>query len=302
MGLLIRLEQSTEQRLCFAALRPEPIDTCRPAHKRCDAHTGRENQQEWSEKTHRRGGRAEIMPQLSSDGWDGRALVVGGGGIGRALATELPRRLPSLQVTLATRQPQADDEWCVDLESDSSLAALTGRLRAESRPLRLVFNATGRLHGAGLTPEKRLQHVESAALLDSFRINAAGPLLLAKAVEPCIARDRPFHFASLSARVGSIGDNRSGGWYAYRSAKAAQNMMLRCLSVEWARRLPLATVTLLHPGTTDTALSKPFQSFVPKEKLFSPERAAAQLVDVLLSQSQADTGGFLAWDGQTIPW
>ena len=79
-------------------------------------------------------------------------------------------------------------------------------------------------------------------------------------------------------------------------------MMLRCLSVEWARRLPLATVTLLHPGTTDTALSKPFQSFVPKEKLFSPERAAAQLVDVLLSQTQADTGGFLAWDGQTIPW
>ena len=79
-------------------------------------------------------------------------------------------------------------------------------------------------------------------------------------------------------------------------------MMLRCLSLEWARRLPLATVTLLHPGTTDTALSQPFQSFVPKEKLFSPERAAGHLLDVLLHQTPTDTGRFLAWDGQDIPW
>jgi len=242
------------------------------------------------------------MPEMCTDSWQGRALVVGAGGIGRALSMELARRHPSLEVTLATRHPLSNDIWTVDLQCPDSLSQLTEQLIADSQPLRVVINATGRLHGPSYQPEKRLQHAEQSALLDSFAINAAGPLLLAKSVEPVLARERPFHFASLSARVGSIGDNRSGGWYAYRGAKAAQNMMLRCLSLEWARRLPLATVTLLHPGTTDTALSQPFQSFVPKEKLFSPERAAGHLLDVLLHQTPTDSGRFLAWDGQDIPW
>ena len=229
-------------------------------------------------------------------------MVVGAGGIGRALSVELARRHPSLEVTLATRHPLSDDVWTVDLQCPNSLSKLTEQLIADSHPLRVVINATGRLHSPSYQPEKRLQHAEQSALLDSFAINAAGPLLLAKSVEPVVARERPFHFASLSARVGSISDNRSGGWYAYRAAKAAQNMMLRCLSLEWARRLPLTTVTLLHPGTTDTALSQPFQSFVPKEKLFSPERAAGHLLDVLLGQTPCDSGRFLAWDGQDIPW
>ena len=170
-----------------------------------------------------------------------------------------------------------------------------------------MINASGLLHrhqptGQALQPEKRLNQVSPDALKASFSINAMAPLLLAQAIEPCLDRSLPFHFASLSARVGSIGDNRSGGWYAYRSAKAAQNMMLRCLSLEWARRFPMATVTLLHPGTTDTALSKPFQSFVPKEQLFSPKRAAGHLIDVLLAQTPEHSGQFLAWDGQVIPW
>ena len=242
------------------------------------------------------------MPEMSTNGWQGRALVVGGGGIGRAIRAELAQRHPSLLVTIATRCPRSESEWDLDLESPSSLTELTAQLSADDHPLRMVINATGRLHSPSLQPEKRLQHVEHSALLESFAINAAGPLLLAKSVEPALTRDRPFHFASLSARVGSIGDNRSGGWYAYRAAKAAQNMMMRNLSLEWGRRLPLATVTLLHPGTTDTALSKPFQSFVPREKLFSPERAAGHLLDVLLNQTPSDSGRFLAWDGQDIPW
>ena len=127
-------------------------------------------------------------------------------------------------------------------------------------------------------------------------------MLLAKAIEPLLDRERFFHFASLSARVGSIGDNRSGGWYGYRAAKAAQNQLLRCLSLEWSRRWPKATVTLLHPGTTDTDLSRPFQSFVPPEKLFSPGRAGRQLVDLLLEQTPEQSGAFLAWDGQPIVW
>ena len=190
----------------------------------------------------------------------------------------------------------------LDLERDADLEALTECLRAEAGDVRLVVNATGRLHGPGLVPEKRLRQVERSALMEQFTINAIAPVLLARVVEPLLERDRPFHFASLSARVGSIGDNRSGGWYSYRAAKAAQNQLLKSLSIEWRRRWPLATVTLLHPGTTDTALSKPFQTFVPPKKLFTPQRAAEQLVDVLLAQGPEDSGAFLAWDGQPIDW
>ncbi|MFN9055865.1 MAG: short-chain dehydrogenase, partial [Cyanobacteriota bacterium] len=135
-----------------------------------------------------------------------------------------------------------------------------------------------------------------------FAVNAWGPLLVAKAVEAALPRLEPCHLASLSARVGSIGDNRLGGWYAYRAAKAAQNQLLRTLALEWGRRLPLACVTLLHPGTTATALSEPFRSSVPVGRLFSPEQAAGYLLDVLERQTPASSGAFLAWDGQPIPW
>ena len=246
------------------------------------------------------------MPEINEVAWIGRALIVGRGGLGTALAHELKRRQPALEVILCGRSMGSASEqggdWLVDLESSQSLEALSQRLLEDPQPLRLVINATGRLHGGSLTPEKRLQQVCADHLMESFAINAAGPLLLAKAIEPALKRDHPFHFASLSARVWSIGDNRSGGWYAYRGAKAAQNMYLRSLSVEWARRFPLATVTLLHPGTTDTALSKPFQSFVPPDRLFAPEKAASLLLDVLLEQTAEDSGRFLAWDGQEIPW
>ena len=140
------------------------------------------------------------------------------------------------------------------------------------------------------------------SLRRSFEVNAFGPLLLAKALEPALPRDLPFHFASLSARVGSISDNRLGGWYAYRAAKAAQNQLLRTLAIEWRRRLPLACVTALHPGTTATGLSEPFRSSVPPAKLFSPERAADQLLEVLAMRRADQSGEFLAWDGQPIPW
>ena len=243
------------------------------------------------------------MPEINGLAWIGRALIVGRGGLGQALAEELQRRQPALEVMLCGRSlVSGHDEWLVDLESPESLEVLSQRLLEDPQPLRLVINATGRLHGASLTPEKRLQQVCADHLMESFAINAAGPLLLAKAVEPVLSRDLPFHFASLSARVGSIGDNKSGGWYAYRGSKAAQNMFLRSLSVEWARRFPLSTVTMLHPGTTDTALSKPFQQFVPPDRLFSPQKAASLLLDVLLQQTAAESGRFLAWDGQEIPW
>ena len=242
------------------------------------------------------------MTTLGDSAWTGLALVVGTGGIGSAITARLKQRCPGLRVITAGRQGPPVQDLSLDLERDADLEALTDCLRAEAGDLRLVVNATGRLHGPGLVPEKRLRQVERSALMEQFTINAIAPVLLARAVEPLLGRDRPLHFASLSARVGSIGDNRSGGWYSYRAAKAAQNQLLKSLSIEWRRRWPLATVTLLHPGTTDTALSKPFQTFVPPEKLFTPQRAAEQLVDVLLAQGPEDSGAFLAWDGQPIDW
>ena len=242
------------------------------------------------------------MQQLTEEHWEGTALVVGAGGIGAAVASALKQRCPKLSVLTAGRQGPPHQSLRLDLEVDQDLAELTQALAATGKPLRLVFNCTGRLHGSDLKPEKRLSQVNRHQLEQLFSINSIAPVLLAKAIEPLLARERLFHFASLSARVGSIGDNNSGGWYGYRAAKAAQNQLLRCISIEWSRRWPKATITLFHPGTVDTDLSRPFQSFVPPEKLFPPERAARQLVELLLNQTPEQSGSFLAWDGQPIVW
>jgi NAD(P)-dependent dehydrogenase (short-subunit alcohol dehydrogenase family) len=234
--------------------------------------------------------------------WQGHALVVGGGGIGRALLAALPAHAPELQLHLATRSPRGSQELDLDLTDDTSLARLAAFAASELQPLRLVINTAGVLHSPGLAPEKRLSAVRRQSLDASFSVNAFGPILLAQAVAAALPRDQPSHFASLSARVGSIGDNHLGGWYAYRAAKAAQNQLLRTLAIEWRRRLPHCCVSLLHPGTTATALSAPFRSAVPPQGLFSPEQAAAQLLTVLQGLSIEQSGGFWAWDGRPIPW
>ena len=153
-----------------------------------------------------------------------------------------------------------------------------------------------------MQPEKRLADVSPVSLQRSFAVNAVGPLLVAKHFQGLLDREARAVFASLSARVGSIGDNRLGGWYAYRSAKAAQNMVTRNLSIELRRRARGVICVALHPGTVDTGLSRPFQSNVPEERLFSPERAAQQLLAVIDGLRPEDNGGFVAWDGQPIPW
>jgi NAD(P)-dependent dehydrogenase (short-subunit alcohol dehydrogenase family) len=235
--------------------------------------------------------------------WQGRALVVGHGGIGQALACQLAQRAPALEVLATCRCPASCDRSLLelDLTSDASLAAL-GRSLAGGPPLRIVINTAGVLHDGELQPERRLSQLRRDHLERHFALNGYGPVLLAQALEPLLPRDQPCHFASLSARVGSIGDNQLGGWYSYRSAKAAQNQLMRCLAIEWTRRLPLTCVSLLHPGTTATPLSAPFQASVPAERLFTPERAACQLIQVLEQLTPAQSGRFWAWDGQAIPW
>ncbi len=232
----------------------------------------------------------------------GLALVVGCGGIGTQLATDLRKSEKELDVVLCGRKSEFNSFWELDIEDSESLLNLKNKIANHSYKLRLVVNATGRLHSDALKPEKRLQHLDKKNMMESFSINAFSPILLAKTIEEFIPKDCDFNFASISARVGSIGDNQTGGWYSYRAAKSAQNQFFKSLSIEWSRRFPKATITLLHPGTVDTHLSRPFQKFVPEHKLFSTEKSSQFLINIIKNQSPSATGKFIAWDGSEIPW
>ena len=203
---------------------------------------------------------------------EGLALVVGAGGIGRQIAEDLASKENNLEVILCGRKNVFKNFWELDIENENSLKDFKDKLSKSKLNLRLVLNATGRLHSEKLNPEKRLQHINKENLIESFSINAFAPILLAKTIEEFINKELEFNFASISARVGSITDNKTGGWYAYRAAKSAQNQLFKSLSIEWARKYPKAIITLLHPGTVNTNLSKPFHKFVPKDKLFSPQK------------------------------
>ena len=188
-----------------------------------------------------------------------------------------------------------------DITNEDDLAILKDATR-ELDALHLVINAAGILHEDALAPEKSIEQASMSTFERVFAINAFAPLLLAKALLPQLCRGQPAVFASLSARVGSISDNRAGGWYAYRASKAAQNQLMKTFAIEWKRRNTLGTCLLLHPGTVDTPLSAPFQSNVPADQLFDPRRAAIQLLGIIAGAVPQDSGRFIAWDGQDIPW
>jgi NAD(P)-dependent dehydrogenase (short-subunit alcohol dehydrogenase family) len=191
----------------------------------------------------------------------------------------------------------------LDVTDEGRLSAAARTVAMEGEPVDMVINCAGLLHEPdGLQPERRLSEVRADWLMQAFAANGAGPLLLAKHFESLLPRRERAVFASLSARVGSISDNRLGGWYAYRGSKAAQNMFLRTLSIELARRARGIVCVALHPGTTRTELSRPFRGSVPEDKLFSPERAATQLLRVIDGLGSSENGGFYAWNGEKIPW
>ena len=189
-----------------------------------------------------------------------------------------------------------------DIASENSLHDLASHLKNQGVQLGGLINAVGLLHADGLRPEKALSQLKLQQMQTVFTANAFAPILLVQAMLPLLRKDTPTFIASLSARVGSIADNRLGGWYSYRAAKAAQNQLFKTLAIELQRSHPLACCLQLHPGTVDTALSKPFQSGVASDKLFTAQFSAQALMAVIASKSAADTGTFWAWDGQRVPW
>ncbi|MGB3201697.1 MAG: SDR family NAD(P)-dependent oxidoreductase [Nodosilinea sp.] len=190
----------------------------------------------------------------------------------------------------------------VDVTEEETIARAIAAIQACTPRLHRVVYCVGVLHDGDFQPEKSLRQITSENLVRSFQTNAVGAVLLTKHLLPLLKHDQPSLLAAISAKVGSIGDNGLGGWYGYRASKAALNMLIKTASLEYARRSPNTILALLHPGTTDTRLSEPFQRGVPPEKLFSVERTVAQLMAVMDGLTPADSGGFFSWDGTRLPW
>lgn len=190
----------------------------------------------------------------------------------------------------------------MDVTSEDSMAQAVARLQAATPRLHLVVYCVGLLHDGDFQPEKSVRQLTSEQLVRSFQVNAVGAALLTKQLFPLLKHDQPSVFGAISAKVGSIGDNRLGGWYGYRASKAALNMLIKTASLEYARKSPHTMFALLHPGTTDTRLSQPFQRGVPPEKLFPVARTVAQLMTVIDGLEPSDSGTFLSWDGSPLPW
>ena len=220
-------------------------------------------------------------------------LIGASGGIGAAVVERLGADARFSTVHTLSRAAG------FDLQDEASIAAAAARV-AEGPAPTLVFVATGVLHH-GQAPERTYRALSAEHLLRDYRINTVGPALVMRHFAPLLPRDRRAAFAALSARVGSIGDNRLGGWHSYRASKAALNMLLKNLSIELARSHPQAVVAGLHPGTVDTALSEPFQKGVAPDKLFTPAFSAERLLTVLDGLTPADSGGVFAWDGARVP-
>ena len=232
------------------------------------------------------------LPSLP-DGY--RAAVIGASGaIGSALVQALRADARCAQVHALARSGTPT----FDLADEAGIAAAAARLR-EAGPLHLVVCATGVLSLGPRSPEKRLADLDPGTLAQALAVNTIGPALVLKHFHELLPLKERGLFAVLSARVGSIGDNRKGGWYAYRASKAALNQLLHTAAIEVARKRPLAVLAALHPGTVQSALSA---AIIGDAEATTPPAAAAHLLRVLDGLPPEDSGGFFAWDGTAIAW
>ncbi|WP_054342482.1 SDR family NAD(P)-dependent oxidoreductase [Neptunomonas antarctica] len=233
------------------------------------------------------------------------AVIGATGGIGHSLIQQLAGMPAIGHIYAYSRTPSATlckiahlSQMSLDYRHESSIAEAAAAL-ADVR-LDAIIVATGVLHGQQFKPEKSIRNLQPDSFDEVFLLNTLGPMLIAKHFLPYMNKSRRTVFTALSARVGSISDNRLGGWYSYRASKAALNMMLKCLAIESRMRYPDLIVAGLHPGTVNTALSQPFQKNVPAEKLFTAAQSAQHLLTVINNLQSDDSGKVFAWDGQEI--
>ncbi|WP_122573997.1 SDR family NAD(P)-dependent oxidoreductase [Pseudomonas viridiflava] len=254
-----------------------------------------------------------LIPELNSDA---NVLICGASrGIGLALCAALLARDDVAQVWAVARQASTSTGLAklaeqygqrlkrvdCDARNEQALEALVSETLEGCQHLHLVISALGILHQDGAKPEKGLAQLTLASMQASFATNTFAPILLLKHLLPLL-RKQPATFAALSARVGSIGDNRLGGWYSYRASKAALNQLLHTASIELKRLNQASTVLAIHPGTTDTELSQPFQANVPEGQLFAPAFSAERIIEVVGAHGPADSGTFWDWDDKPIVW
>ena len=190
----------------------------------------------------------------------------------------------------------------MDITDESSIVSAIAQISQQTKQIHLVIYCVGILHEGNFQPEKSLRQIVPEHLVRYFQVNSIGAILLAKHIMPLLRHKENSLFAAISAKVGSIGDNRLGGWYGYRASKAALNMFLKTISIEYTRRCPKTIVVALHPGTTDTDLSQPFQANVPPGKLFPVSKTTKQLIEVMTNLELKDSGEFFSWDGSPLPW
>ncbi|WP_394688195.1 SDR family NAD(P)-dependent oxidoreductase [Hoeflea sp.] len=227
----------------------------------------------------------------------GLAVVIGqSGGIGAAIRATLEGSGAFDRVIGFSRTSAP----AIDLLDETTITAAAAQTKATELDIRLVFDATGFLHGNGFSPEKSLSAIDPAHMAHAFAINAAGPALLMKHFLPLLPKSGKSVFATLSAKVGSIGDNALGGWYSYRASKAALNQFVHSAAIELKRRAPEAICVALHPGTVDTGLSGDFaKNGLTVRK---PADAAAMLIDVIDHLRAEQSGGFFDYRGEPLPW
>ena len=245
-------------------------------------------------------------------------LIIGGtGGIGQAMVRQLVQATAneksSIKVFATYHRSVPDFEadnlhWLqMDVSDENSIKQAADDIKQQSTHLDWVINCVGLLHTEKSQPEKALRQVETEFFLQNMQINALAGLLIAKHIRPLLAKaersaDKPAIFATISARVGSISDNQLGGWYSYRMSKAALNMGMKNLSIEWGRSLKDVCIVVMQPGTVNTQLSAPFQGNVADGQLFSPAYSAECLLEVLSNMTAAQSGIFVDWAGESIPW
>jgi NAD(P)-dependent dehydrogenase (short-subunit alcohol dehydrogenase family) len=234
------------------------------------------------------------------------AVILGAsGGIGRALTALIAGQGRFASVHALSRSPIAVPDGVTwhhaDITDEASLAEAAAAI-GEPGDVSLVIVASGLLHAEAIAPEKTLKSLDPEVMARVFATNTVGPALAAKHLLPLLPRRGRSVFAVLSARVGSIGDNRLGGWYSYRASKAALNQIVRTLAIEVKRTRPESVLLALHPGTVTTPLSEPFRGNEPGPGLFSPEQSAEHLLRVIEGATPEQSGGFLAWDGSEIPF